>query len=376
MVVMPRAKTKSKPQSADSPAAIAAVDAFLAGGDLKPGKRASRKNTWRGGARVVVKPVAQELVEKHRLETPAPKKLTVVGGEALRRAGFVHGFSTRVDGDSRIYSGGERGELNLSWTQDDDMKSVTENRRRFLRAVAGTAKCELVTVRQIHSPIVRVIRREKKHWMVDGRSVKSLASADGRAVLRGDGMLSDVPGLLLGIQTADCIPVLIGDRRSGAVGAFHAGWRGTLARIVERGIGMIQKEFGARVEDIVAAIGPGIGPCCYAVGEEVRQEFESQFAYARELFTEVYDEDPVRTKYPLLFLTARAPGHSPIGPQLHLNLWDANRRQLLDAGVPARQISVVKLCTACDTTRFFSHRAEHGFTGRMLNVIAAKRPRK
>ncbi len=84
-------------------------------------------------------------------------------------------------------------------------------------------------------------------------------------------------------------------------------------------------EFGSRPEDMVAAIGPGIGACCYAVGDEVRMEFESQFSYAFELFSEAYDSDPVKEKYPMLFLTARAPGHSNIGPALHLDLVEANR---------------------------------------------------
>jgi copper oxidase (laccase) domain-containing protein len=133
--------------------------------------------------------------------------------------------------------------------------------------------------------------------------------------------------------------------------------------------------YGSRPEDLVAAIGPSIGPCCYSVGEEVRFEFESQFAYAPQLFSEVFDSDPVHDKYPLLFLTARAPGHSNIGPQIHLDLWEANRRQLLDAGVPASRITVVGECTACSGLgtaagrKYFSHRAESGFTGRMMAVV-------
>jgi len=135
-------------------------------------------------------------------------------------------------------------------------------------------------------------------------------------------------------------------------------------------------QFGTRPEDLVAAIGPGIGACCFAVGEEVRFEFESQFGYAPELFSEVYDSDPVRDKYPLLFLTARAPGHSNIGPQIHLDLIEANQRQLLDAGVPAAGVSVVGECTACTRLKngrrkYFSHRGEHGFTGRMLSVVGS-----
>ncbi|HWF66917.1 MAG TPA: polyphenol oxidase family protein, partial [Acidobacteriaceae bacterium] len=164
-------------------------------------------------------------------------------------------------------------------------------------------------------------------------------------------------------------PILVADTRQRIVAAFHAGWRGTLARIAERGVGRMRAEFGSRPEDLTAAIGPGIGPCCFSVGEKVRMEFRSQFAYAEELFKEIFDLDPVKQKYPMLFLTARAPGHSNLGPSIHLDLIDANRRQLLDAGLKPGAIHSLNLCTACDTKRFFSHRAEQGFTGRMLNVI-------
>ena len=105
-------------------------------------------------------------------------------------------------------------------------------------------------------------------------------------------------------------------------------------------------EFGSKPEDLLASIGPGMGQCCYAVGKELREQFESQFVYAQELFHEVYDSDPVREKYPMLFLTARAPGHSEIGPAVHLDLAEANRRQLLAAGVGKRGN--------------LSHRAVHG----------------
>jgi len=206
------------------------------------------------------------------------------------------------------------------------------------------------------------------------RGAGALSTAEGRAVLRGDGLMTREQGLMLGVQTADCVPVLIADTKTRAVAAFHAGWRGTLARIVEQGVGRMRMEFGSRPKDLVAAIGPSIGLCCFAVGEEVRSEFESQFGYAEELFSEVFDSDPVREKYPMLFLTARAPGHSNLGPQIHLDLWEANRRQLLDAGLKAKAIRVVGECSACSRLKngrrkYFSHRAEHGFTGRMLSVI-------
>ena len=195
--------------------------------------------------------------------------------------------------------------------------------------VAG-ASTQAVTLRQFHSGMIRVV--EVGDRALDGR----LQTVGGRAMLRGDGAMTNLPGVFLGIQTADCVPVLVADVRSRAVAAFHAGWRGTVKRIVESGVGRMRLQFGSRPEDLIAVIGPGIGPCCYAVGEDALSEFESQFAYARELFREVYDADPVRTKYPMLFMTQRAPGHSQIGPSLHLNLIEANRRQLLAAGLKPR----------------------------------------
>ena len=180
------------------------------------------------------------------------------------------------------------------------------------------------------------------------------------------------PGVLLGVQTADCIPVLVADPKRRVVAAFHAGWRGTVKRIVEAGVGRMRLQFGCRPEDLTAAIGPGVGACCYAVGDEVWSSFESQFRYAEELFHEVYDSDPVRTKYPMLFLTQRAPGHSPIGPSLHLDLVEANRRQLLDAGLGEQAIYSTGGCTSCHRELFFSHRASHGHAGRMMSVIGIR----
>src|SRR5439155_9426804 len=126
---------------------------------------------------------------------------------------------------------------------------------------------------------------------------------------------------------------LLTDTERKAVGAFHAGWRGTAKRIVEKGVGMMRLAYGSDPLEIRAAIGPCIRQCCYAVGEEVVDEFRSQFAYADSLFAHYFEDDPIKLKYPLLFLTARAPGHSNLGPQIHLDLVEANRRQLLDAGV-------------------------------------------
>jgi len=267
------------------------------------------------------------------------------------------GFSTRIGGLSRAWCADDApAELNLGLNQGEDPETTLANRRLFAEAVTGDARTPVVTLRQIHSKHVEIVPA--------GGKVQDRA--------KGDGLLTRRPGLLMAVQTADCIPVLVADRKNRAVAAFHAGWRGTVKRIVEAGIGRMHLEFGSRPEDLIAAIGPGIGPCCYAVGEEVLSEFESQFQYARELFHEVYDTDPVRQKYPMLFLTQRAPGHSNIGPSLHVDLVEANRRQLLDAGLKAQSIRIVGGCTACQRELFFSHRASHGYAGRMMGVIGVK----
>jgi YfiH family protein len=269
-----------------------------------------------------------------------------------RQPWLIHGFSTRKGGKTTVYRPGQT-DLNLGFTATDDPNHVTENRGLFVNAAAaGKDMVGMVTLRQIHSSLIRRV-----------------SAQDIPAVRKGDGLMTDQPGVLLGIQTADCIPVLVADRKNRAVAAFHAGWRGTLARIVENGVGRMRLEFESRPEDLIASIGPGIGQCCYSVGDEVRQQFESQFPYASELFCEVFDSDPVKEKYPMLFLTARAPGHSQLGPAMHLDLVEANRRQLLAAGLRKGSIFVTGQCTGCNPDRFFSHRMERGFTGRMMSVI-------
>jgi hypothetical protein len=264
---------------------------------------------------------------------------------------LAHGFSTRIGGVSTTFG---RNDLNLGGSQDS-REVIAKNRAVFLRALGLTTKGQrLTTIKQIHSSAIHILNEVPDQH------------------LTGDGLITNVPGLLLAIQVADCVPVLIADPIGRAVGAFHAGWRGTVKRIVEKGVGMMRMTYSSDPAQLHAAIGPCVGACCYAVGEEVVQEFKSQFDYAKELFHEVWDDDPVKKKYPLLFLTARAPGHSNLGPQIHLDLVEANRRQLLAVGLKKENIWSADLCTSCNAQRLFSHRAEHGFTGRMLGVIGVR----
>ena len=255
--------------------------------------------------------------------------------------------------------------MNLGFTADDSRTSVERNRRALVAAAMRGVERRaprpskqgvwpLVTLRQIHSDVI--------HLVSDVPS----------SPLPGDGLITRMPGLLLGVLTADCLPVILVDPKRRAVGVFHAGWRGTLARIVEKGIGEMRKHFGTRPADLKAAIGPGIRGCCYQVGQELKDKFDSQFSYAAELFRETKERDEIHEKYPLLFLTARAPGHSELPKKIFLDLADANRRQLLAARIPARNIADLGLCTSCNVDRFFSHRTEKGKTGRMMAVVGIK----
>jgi polyphenol oxidase len=290
-------------------------------------------------------------------------KLAILRASHLQHPWLIHGFSTRVGGSSSGYG---RGDLNLGLTKDDARATVERNRVAFLRELgavtrkrrgppnAGESFWPLITLRQIHSDIIRL--------------VDSIPDEP----LTGDGLITATPGLLLAIQTADCLPVILVDPKHHAVGVFHAGWRGTVKRIVEKGVGEMHRCFGSRPRDLNAAIGPGIQGCCYAVGEEVRTKFESQFAYAAGLFREVKESDPVREKYPLLFLTARAPGHSELPTRIFLDLVEANRQQLLSAGVRKKNIETSPLCTNCHPDLLFSFRAEKGKTGRMMGVVGIR----
>jgi YfiH family protein len=247
-------------------------------------------------------------------------------------------FSTRQGGRSQAYGEDEQ---NLGWTREDDPDVVGANRAAFLRAAAAGASMPLVTLQQVHSGLIRDLETE----------APPLMSAEGRARKRGDGLLSQSTGRLLGIITADCVPVLVADTRTRAVAAFHAGWRGTLARIAERGVHSMRSRYGSRPGDLVAAIGPCIHACCFAVGDEVRSAFVAEFSYGDSLF-------------------------SRSGDEIRMDLVEANRRQLLEAGLALDQITALAGCTGCallpdGRRRFYSHRAERGFAGRMLSVVGA-----
>ena len=290
-----------------------------------------------------------------------PKTEAVLRARVLDTPQIAHGFSTRLKPGAsasrpRIVPGLRPTDFNLGFVDGFPRETVERNRAAFIQAVddGRSSRWTLVQMKQIHSDLIHVLR-----------------SAPDQP-LSGDGIVTDVPGLLLASKTADCVPVLMADPKKRVVGAFHAGWRGTAKRIVEKGVGVMRRDFGCNPADLRAAIGPCIRACCYEIGDEVREAFRSQFAYGDELFVENFDVDPVYQKYPNLFLNARAPGHAEISRQIHLDLVEANRRQLLEAGLRERNIEVVGECTACHTDSLDSHRIERGNTGRMRAVIGIR----
>jgi polyphenol oxidase len=260
---------------------------------------------------------------------------------------LVHGFSTRPGGVSSLES---EKVLNLGFMEWDTRENVLENRRLFQSAL-GAADLELLPLKQIHSDVIRIFPQ----------SVSEPCKGDASATNR--------PGLLLAIQTADCVPILIVDPKKRAVAAIHAGWRGTLARITQKAIGRMQFEFGSKPADLLAAVGPSIGPCCYEVAADFVTKFTAQFADAADYFDEPRSgEEP----NPLQWLNMKPPGHQPPPKNVHLDLRKANRSQLVAAGLLAKNIFVSELCTACHTNLLFSHRREGPLSGRLISAIGLR----
>ncbi len=263
-------------------------------------------------------------------DTPKPSILTVPSWRQ-QFPWLWHGFSTRTGGVSAAYSSHVRPcDLNLGMTAEDDPVRVRENRQRLAEQASGSRMTPLLLIRQVHSGASVILRRDQPLWS---------------EAPQADGSLSDQPGILLAVQTADCIPVLVADVEQRVAAAFHAGWRGTVQRIVEQGVATMKAEFGSKPQHLVAAIGPGIGPCCYAVGNDLVAQFAGHFSYSAQLFRTTTEG------------------------ALSLDLVEANRRQLLSTGINPEQIVALGGCTCCQPELFFSHRGQHGKTGRMMSVI-------
>jgi len=241
-----------------------------------------------------------------------------------------HGISTRFGGTSRE----PFSSLNLGLHNGDEDAAVIANRTLFCQAVGVNAD-DLVTAQQTHGDRVLVVTTEHI-----GRG----ATKYSEAIADTDALITQMPGVPLMLFFADCVPVLIVDPVHKAVGIAHAGWKGTLDRIVHKTLLSMEKNFGTRPEDCLAGIAPSVGPCCYEVDGIVIDTLKGQFEEWQQFA-------------------------QPSGDKWHLDLWGINRSELERAGVKPSNIVVSKVCTACNHHVFFSYRADHGHTGRIGAVI-------
>lgn len=256
--------------------------------------------------------------------------LKLLVSEALEAAGFVNGFSTRLGGVSPF----PEADLNLAGFGDDTDENIAENRRRFLGFFGNGYRISTA-------------------WQVHGSEIRRVAGPEhtGDSDQKADAVISDLADVLAGVKTADCVPVLIGDPKTGAYAAVHAGWRGTLSRIVQRAVDALGSEFGSRAEQLVCAIGPAASGRCYEVGPEVVEAFGKEFSTSGNFFSSTVG------------------GHALV--DLHL----ANTDQLTASGVRIENISVAPYCTMERVDLFFSYRKDrplHGKTGRLLSVIGKR----
>jgi len=255
--------------------------------------------------------------------------LTWFAAEHLERRGIRHGFTARSGGGSR----GAFSSLNFSSREGDVPRRVTENWGR-LEAAARLPADGWALLSQVHG--ARVER------VVDGGA----ACHHRRNHAEADALVTAVPGVVLGVLTADCLPVILAVPGGSAVAIAHAGWRGTLEGVVQETVRELCAAAGAEPGELLAAIGPSIGRCCFQVGAEVHAAFQERWgaAHARRILEK---SDPWR-----------------------LDLPTANLIQLRESGVRTNNVAFVQHCTCCRKDLFFSYRRDGG-TGRMLNFVTS-----
>ena len=245
----------------------------------------------------------------------------------LAAAGVRHGFSTRMGGVSKGYLG----TMNLSFTRGDREENVRENFRRIADAI-GFREEQLVFSAQVHETKIRKVTAANRGEGITKETAPGI-----------DGLATDEADVPLYTSYADCVPLLFYDPQKKVVAMAHSGWRGTAARIGAKMVHFMEKEYGSRAENIIAAVGPSICRKCYEVSEDVEQAFRKTF----------WPE-----QFPLLF-DEKGQG------KYQLDLWEANRIILTEAGILPEHLDVTDLCTCCNHDKLFSHRASHGKRGNM-----------
>lgn len=244
----------------------------------------------------------------------------------------THGISARLGG----VSSAPWDSLDMGLHVGDSPEHVWQNREKFL-SLLGLKAERLCSPEQVHGTQVHLVLEEEA-----GRGAHDYSDA----VPRTDALITNVPGLPLFLCFADCTPLIFYDPENRAAGVAHAGWKGTVAGIAIKTVVAMQQAFGSKPSELLTSIGPAIGPCCYEIGQDVKEEFEKKWPDQKEKFFKVRDG------------------------KTHLDLREANRQQLLTAGLVSEHIDCAENCTSCDHKWFYSYRADGGKTGRMAAVIA------
>ena len=273
---------------------------------------------------------------------------------AVDGLGVRHAFTTRLGGADT----GGHSSLNLGENRTEHPDAVRENYRR-LGAAVGISHEKMVWCRQVHS--TDVLESDLRH-------VCRLYEGGARTA---DGLMSDVPGLGLIAFTADCIPILLHDPVHGAVAALHAGWKGSLKDMAGAGVRAMCRRYGSRPEDILAAIGPGIGACCFQVSEDVREALFAVLGREAEEFISTVPAQ--RVNFPPQDADERSEPYpdEPVPGKYFIDLKGADRTLLLRAGLAPEHIAVSTECTRCRPDRYWSHRF-HGLSrGSQGCIIAA-----
>lgn len=282
---------------------------------------------------------------------------------------ITHGVFTRLGGYSQPpYQG-----LNISFSSGDSLDNVVRNRLLTLQALQLQAY-PCATLWQVHgADIVTLDAATWDDWHLDWphRSYNvNVGTPLAGALLplqwtckpqrKADAIITKQRGVALTLASADCVTLLFYDPVQGALGMAHAGWRGTARGIAAATVDALSEQFACLPRDIYVGIGPSIGPCCYEISEDVQRLFLGQTQF---------EELPTAEKYRNL---VRASAVFTIDTGLHLDLWQTNRNQLLMSGLSPEHIELPDACTCCHMNRFFSHRGEHGKTGRFPAILALR----
>lgn len=254
---------------------------------------------------------------------------------SFAKTGLVsHGFTTRLGGRGVA----PYDTLNLAFHVGDDPETVNANRQIVCQALDSKID-NVVSAKQVHGVNIKIVTAEDA-----GRGAVSYDTA----LPDTDGLITNVPGLLLATFYADCVPIFILDPVQKVIASVHAGWKGTVGRIGALAVKKMTESFGSNPKDCLVGIGPSIGPCCYEVDEPVISRFRKEFDW-RDQILEFTSSDRAK-----------------------LNLWQANRNIMIEAGIMADNVELSNICTCCNTDKLFSYRGENGTTGRMGAFIMLK----